>query len=101
MESKQKQKIYEKGLGAYKQKYAEEICDEQRLEQTFAEELNGMDFGPMIAALINEDVDQNTKAAISNAIAQNAIRIVKKANVIRKRKQIRFGPAAVVMAAKE
>ena len=55
----------------------------------------------MIAAIIKEEPDQNTKAAISNAIAQSTIRMVKKANAIRKKKQIRFGPAAVVIAAKE
>ncbi len=101
MESKQK--IVEDG--ECKQECAEDICDIQELEQTFAEELaeeiNGVDFGPMITALINEDVDQNTKAAICNVIARNAIHIVKRADVIRKRKQIRFGPAAVVIAAKE
>ncbi|MCL4404585.1 hypothetical protein M1583_01160 [Candidatus Marsarchaeota archaeon] len=99
MESKQKRSGVQEG--ELKQKFAEEICDEQKLEQSFAEELKEMDFGPMIAALINEEPDSSTKAAITNALAQSAIRMVKKAKVISRRKQIRFGPAAVVMAAKE
>jgi uncharacterized protein YejL (UPF0352 family) len=98
MESKQKSGVEE---GESKSRFAKEICDEQDLEQSLAEELKAVDLGPMIAAIINEEPDQNTKAAISNAIAQSAIRMVRKADAIRRKRQIRFGPAAVVMAAKE
>jgi len=100
MESKQKRGVQE--LGDSIKQLADEICDEQQLEQSFASELQAtVDLGAMIAAIIQEEPDQNTKAAISNAIAQSTIRMVKKANAIRKKKQIRFGPAAVVIAAKE
>ncbi|MCL5680308.1 MAG: hypothetical protein M1465_03155 [Candidatus Marsarchaeota archaeon] len=98
MESKQKSGVEK---GEIKAELTGEICDEQSLEQSFADELKAVDLGPMIAAIINEEPDQNTKAAISNAIAQSAIKMVKKADAIRKKKQIRFGPAAVVIAAKE
>lgn len=99
MESKQK--TGEGKRGEINCEFTDRIGDEQYIEEIFANELKNMNIGPMISALIKEEPDMSTKVAILNMVAQNTVKMVKRANTICKKRKIRFGPAAVVMAAKE
>ncbi|MCL5404462.1 MAG: hypothetical protein M1125_01315 [Candidatus Marsarchaeota archaeon] len=81
--------------------FADEEAGEQDIEALAAAKLKEVDFGPFLKAVTNEEPDANAEAALKSFLAETALEVMKKATVVKRRKQMnRLGAAAIIIAAK-